>query len=92
MKQENTEQEDTLDVLFMPSLLYLLTHTENEKGTPLTKEEVEDIRDKAICMTIARSRLRLMEEKRGFRDIDPDNCYEEWCKYRSSPNKIENLS
>ena len=64
---------------------------ENEKGSPLSKEEVESIRDNAVCMTIAKVRLRDMNEKRGFKDIDPDNCYAEWCKYRENPVEIKNL-
>ena len=92
MNQNHTKYEDELDFVFTPSLLYLLNYMENEKGSPLNKEEVENIRDNAVCMSIAKIRLRAVEEKRGFKDIDPDNCYEEWCKYRDSPNKIENLS
>lgn len=89
MNQNHLNNKDELDFVFMPSLVYLLNYMEKEKGAPLSKEEVENIRDNAVCMTIAKVRLRAVEEKRGCKDIDPDNCYEEWCKYREKPVKIK---
>ena len=76
-------EEDRLEIIFMPALLYSLRFKESEKGSSLTEEEVLEIRDKAIGMTIASSRLRKMEKSRGYKDIDPGNCWAEWNEYKN---------
>ncbi len=78
----NQVEEDRLEVIFAPDLLYLLRFKESEKGSCLTEEEVLKIRDNAICMTIASSRLREIEKSRGYKDVDPKNCWAEWNEYK----------
>lgn len=63
---------------FIPALALLLRQAEQAKGSPLTRAEVLQVRDKGTCMMLRSSVALEMEEKRGFRDIDPENCWEEW--------------
>ena len=63
---------------FIPALALLLRQAEEAKGSPLTRAEVLQVRDKGTCMMLRSSVALEMEEKRGFRDIDPEDCWEEW--------------
>jgi len=63
---------------FIPALALLLRQAEQAKGSPLTRAEVLQVRDKGTCMMLRSSIALEMEEKRGFRDIDPEDCWEEW--------------
>ncbi|MCC9609221.1 DUF2314 domain-containing protein [Blastopirellula sp. JC732] len=69
---------DDLVPVFMPALVVLLVHAEDKKGTPLTKEEVNAIRDKGACIMMDAARARKMDDSRGYRDIDPKNCWHDW--------------
>jgi hypothetical protein len=74
--------EERLVPVPIPPLVQLLQMYESQKGAPLTRDEVEQVRRTAICMTMRESAVRALEEKRGFRDIDPENAWEEWLAYR----------
>lgn len=76
------EQEDFIFV-FIPSLVAVLVSEEEKKGFPLTEDDVIHIRDKTLGMNIPRSALPPLEEGRGYTDIDPENCWIEWCEYRN---------
>ena len=70
-------------VLFItPSLVAILLHAEREKGSPLTEVEVLDIRDNAPCIAVPRDILPRMIEHRGYEDIDPERCWEQWQEAR----------
>ncbi|MGL5872591.1 MAG: hypothetical protein ACRC2R_09515 [Xenococcaceae cyanobacterium] len=55
---------------------------EQKKDTLLTEDEVIAIRDKSIVMMMAISRAEQMSQMRGYHDIDPDNCWQEWQQIR----------
>lgn len=74
--------EEILTLIFIPPLVYLLGYAERNKGEPLKEEEVINIRDNDITMTISRERKKLLEESRGYVDIDPENCWQEWQEIR----------
>lgn len=69
---------DDLVPVFMPALVVLLVHAEDKKGTPLTKHEVHAIRDSGACIMMESGDARKMDDSRGFRDIDPENCWHDW--------------
>ena len=68
--------------VFMPPLATVLANHEREKGAPLTEEEVIAIRGKSVVMMMRRSIAEQMAQKRGWRDIDPQNCWQEWQQAR----------
>lgn len=72
-----SENEDLVP-FFMPALIVLLVNAEDKKGTPLTKDEVHEIRDKGACIMVQAVDARKMENSRGYRDIDPENCWYDW--------------
>lgn len=68
--------------IFNPSLAALLLAAENDKGSPLTEDEVIAIRNSATVMMVPEESAAEMSKKRGYKDIDPDNCWMEWCELR----------
>jgi hypothetical protein len=80
---EHIETAEDLVPHYMPSLLYMLQNSENTKGASLTKQEVLEIRNKAVFMKIAKSDKNKLDEQAGYKDIDPENCWEEWCAYKN---------
>ncbi|MDQ4121931.1 MAG: hypothetical protein M3209_10850 [Acidobacteriota bacterium] len=68
--------------VFNPSLAALLFAAEKDKGSPLTEDEVIAIRNSATVMMVSEESAAEFEKKRGYKDIDADNCWEEWRKLR----------
>jgi uncharacterized protein YegJ (DUF2314 family) len=69
---------DDLVPVFIPALVVLLVHAEDKKGTPLTKDEAHAIRDSGTCIMMKSGDAHKMQESRGYRDIDPENCWHDW--------------
>jgi hypothetical protein len=74
--------DEPLILYFVPSLVAVLWHDEKAKGRPLTEEEVIAIRDKAAVVALKHETARLMDEKRGYTDIDAENCWASWLEAR----------
>lgn len=68
-------------VLFIPSLISLLVSKAEEKGSPLTEEEVLAIRDNATAIVTDVEGVLAVAERRGYQDIDPEHCWEEWLDF-----------
>jgi hypothetical protein len=66
----------------VPSLVATLLNRERAKGSPLTEQEVIEIRDACPAIALRPEDVRKIEERRGYKDIDPENCWEEWQKAR----------
>ncbi len=70
--------QDQVVPVFIPALVTMLLHEEDEKGIPLTLEEVHAIRDRSACIMMEVGDARAMDESRGYLDIDPENCWHDW--------------
>ena len=70
--------EDEIIPTFMPSLISVLRAQEKQKGAPLTEQEVIDIRDRSTAVMLPLDRSKEIEESRGYKDIDPGHCWQEW--------------
>ena len=68
--------------VFNPSLAALLFAAEKDKGSPLTEAEVIAIRNSATVMIVPEESAAEFEKKRGYKDIDSDNCWQEWSELR----------
>ncbi len=73
---------ERLIVFIDPSLVGVLFAREQEKGSPLTEDEVLEIRDNSSAMVLVPEDVREREAARGFKDIDPERCWEEWQEVR----------
>lgn len=68
--------------VFMPSLVATLLNRERAKGSALTEAEVLAIRDGAQVVASPPDVALKVEEGRGYKDIDPERCWEEWQQAR----------
>jgi hypothetical protein len=75
--------EEPLVPVPIPALGMLLLHLEKEKGSALTEAEVLSARGKAVCMMMRLSHKEALDEKRGYRDVDPKNVWVEWQAFRT---------
>ena len=73
---------EELVIYCVPSLVATLLNREQAKGTPLTEEEVIQIRDTSPAIALRPETAREMDTKRGYKDIDPDYCWEQWQEAR----------
>jgi hypothetical protein len=80
---EKRQGAEDLFPCFTPSLAAILLNREKALGRPLTEHEVNEIRDQSSCVMLPISMKPKMDESRGYVDIDPENCWNEWQQLRS---------
>jgi hypothetical protein len=70
-------------ILFpMPSLVSLLLRAERDKGSPLTEAEALAIRDGCTCVALPPDVAAGVARDRGYDDVDPERCWEQWQEAR----------
>lgn len=69
---------DRLIITHIPSLVATLLNKERAKGAPLTREEVETIRDEAPARVLTPEQRAAVDKGREYDDIDPENAWEDW--------------
>lgn len=74
--------DEDLIITPIPSLVSLLIRAEQQKGQPLTQEEVENIRDTCACIALPPDAARAVTEKRGYVDVDPEDVWNQWQRVR----------
>ena len=74
---------EALIPVFMPTLVSVLLRHERDKGSPLTEVEVLSIRNKSVAIMLRQSAAAEIARKRGYDDIDPENCWSQWQKMRT---------
>lgn len=70
--------EDDVIITHIPSLVATLLNRERAKGSPLTREEVESIRDSAPCVALTPTQRAAVDARRQYDDIDPELAWEDW--------------
>lgn len=70
--------------IFVPSLIAILLNGEEQKGECLTREEAEAIRDMSYSIMLPESMLDVIRDSRGYQDINPEKCWEEYMVLRSA--------
>lgn len=75
-------ESENLVIYCVPSLVATLLNREQAKGCPLTEEEVIQIRDSSPAIALRPETAREMDAARGYKDIDPDLCWEQWQEAR----------
>lgn len=66
----------------VPALVVTLKQAEDQKGSPLTESEVLPLRDSAPCIALPRAEAANFIEARGYSDIDPGRCWDDWQRAR----------
>jgi len=75
--------EDDLFPVFIPALVALLIRAEELNGFPLTRNQAIAIRDNAFCTMLPPATKAEIDEERGYLDIDPERCWEDWLIVRA---------
>lgn len=70
--------------IYLPSLRGLLSDAERQKGAHLTREEVETLRDNAMCVSVPDGIACTLDLSHNVGDINAENCWEEWSRLRHS--------
>lgn len=70
-------------VISVPALGGLLAKAEWRKGSPLTEEEVEKIRDITTQVLVPDNIARTLDPFCGYANVDPQKCWETWQRYRA---------
>jgi len=70
--------DQDLVLVCMPSLVSTLWRLECQGGRPLTQQEVERARDAATCVALPRDAAMAVARERGYADIDPNDCWDQW--------------
>ena len=81
-KLKKKEPKEELIPVPVPALVAVLLNQENEKGSPLTEQEVLEIRDNAACIMMTISVASEMAESRGYDDLNPEYVWEQWQQAR----------
>ncbi len=68
---------EELKLVPIPSLAAILVAAERKNGAPLTKAEVETIRDNSTVVA-SPTGSRALDDGRGYEDIEPSRCWEQW--------------
>lgn len=82
MSEPPDTDDDPVIPVFMPALVLLLVNAERLKGSPLVEDEVLKIRDNGVCIGMRTSHAIALDEQRGYEDIDPEQCWEQWQSVR----------
>jgi hypothetical protein len=69
---------------FTPPLIALLGAAEERAGAPLTQQQVETIRDQAVCISLKVADVQKLERGRGYADLDPELAWPQWQLVRSA--------
>jgi hypothetical protein len=75
-------ENETLIPVIIPPLATLLAHAEATKSSRLTEPEVVRIRDEAQAIMLPPAMAERMAESRGYRDVEPENCWADWHRLR----------
>ena len=75
-------KDQQLVPVFMPPLAVMLARAEELKGSPLTEDAVVRLRDKAVCIMLKVGDAEKLTETRGYRDVNPENCWADWHRLR----------
>ena len=78
--------EEELYPCFTPSLIAILLNREKFLGRNLIEEEVNEIRDDSNVVMLPVSMKAKMDESRGYCDINPENCWNEWQEFKEETN------
>ena len=79
-------KDEKLELLFITSLISLIINEQEKKGRQLTLIELELLRDNATCIALPKSESKQIIESRGYRDINPENLWEEYLEYLTNDN------
>lgn len=89
-KPSQTEDpNDPLEPVPVIPLRATFAMVENTNGRPLTEEEALKLRDDCPCILLPRSKKHVMAQTRGYEDLDPEHCWEQWLALKASQPPVQ---
>ena len=86
-RREAASSDEPKVLVFLNPLVTLLAGRERQKGSPLTEEEVLEVRDDAQCMAMPASQAEKfyasLDSQFQLPRLNPDNIWQEWQAIRS---------
>ena len=79
---EGEVEEEELTLHFVPLLGSVLALEEGSLKRKLTEAEIIDVRDRSVCIRMAKEHVEKLERERGLADIDAENVAAEWNRRR----------
>jgi hypothetical protein len=64
--------------VFVPALHAVLLAMQPPSGVPLTRQQVESVRDQATCIAMTARDAQRLERSRGYADLNPEFVWEQW--------------
>lgn len=80
----SSNQPEDLVITPIPPLVAVLLNMEQAKGSALNEVEVLKARDAAACIALPIDAHAKLVKSRGYKDIDPENVWEEWLAFKAS--------
>lgn len=78
--------DEQIVIVPIPSLVSILLNAENEQGSALSENEVNEMAENCVCLTMPLSSALELELKRGYRDIRPEYAWQDWIEYKNNPD------
>jgi hypothetical protein len=79
--------EEPKVLVFLNPLAMLLAGRESQKGSPLTEQEVLEVRDSAQCIAMTASQAEKfyasLDAQVPVPRLNPENLWQEWQEFRS---------
>jgi acyl carrier protein len=76
-------------LIFIPSLAAILVNHEQKVGTSLTESQVLAIRDRSAVMAVPETVAAEMGKSRGYTDISPEHCWQDWLHLKKALQETE---
>src|SRR5438045_3444908 len=73
--------------VFMPCLLTRFRQAEQKAGSPLTPVQAQEICSHAVGIMVSEDLVAKLEQRRGFRDLDPEHPWNEWQRVRAEADR-----
>lgn len=86
---KTTDGKPAMAMVFTPSLVSLIARAERLKGSPLTEAEALEVRNKAIGLVMPAEASAHIAQRRGYVDLDPDQCWEQWRAVRNQLGHLD---
>lgn len=68
----------------VPALVVVLDLRTVEKGSSLTRDEVEEARDNCECLILPAMAAKIFQSTRGHADIRPEHVWDDWQAVQAS--------
>lgn len=82
---------EELELCFIPPLILLVVSAHNKKGSQLTQEEVESIRDSGTCIALPAGSGRSMADERGYEDFNPERVWDDYLDYLNETSEKDEM-